>query len=140
MQQDYIARRSVSRELFFLGAAEVLLGVLLFFEIAELPPLPFTDSRLPEVLGVAAAYYGAYLLYWGGTLWQQSGDAEQWRQTVSRIMGKLSSHPVLSAAVLAGVVLAEWAIWGTVNSVAALLEAGALTLLFLPLLGKLRRL
>ena len=70
------SRKKVSRKLFFLGALEVLLGVLVYFEIAEFPPLPFTDSRLPEAVGIAAVYYGAYLLYWGGILWQQAGDAE----------------------------------------------------------------
>ena len=83
MREQYDqSRKKVSRNCLLLGALEVVLGVLVYFEIAELPPLPFTASRIPEAVGFAAVYYGAYLLYWGGTLWQQAGDAEQWRQTV----------------------------------------------------------
>lgn len=94
MREQYDqSRKKVSRNCLLLGALEVVLGVLVYFEIAEFPSLPFTDSRLPEAVGFAAVYYGAYLLYWGGTLWQQAGDAEQWRQTVSRIAEKFCSHP-----------------------------------------------
>ena len=105
MREQYDqSRKKVSRNCLLLGALEVVLGVLVYFEIAELPSLPFTDSRLPEAVGFAAVYYGAYLLYWGGILWQQAGDAEQWRQTVSRIAEKFCSHPTLSLAVLAGII------------------------------------
>ena len=134
------ARRAVSQKLFFLGVLGIALGVLVYFEVAELPPLPLTDFRFPRVLGLAGAYYGAYLLYWGGTLWQQAGDETQWRQTVNRIAGKFGSHPILSLTVIAGVIAAEWVIWGTVNSAAAPLAAGALTLLFLPLFRTMRSL
>ena len=87
-----------------------------------------------------ALSFGAYLLYWGGTLWQQAGDAEQWRQTVSRIAEKFCSHPILSLAVLAGLIAAEWVIWKTAHVAIALLAAGVLTLLFLPLFRQMRRL
>lgn len=64
MREQYDqSRKKVSRNCLLLGALEVVLGVLVYFEIAELPPLPFTDSRLPEAVGFAAVYYGAYLLY-----------------------------------------------------------------------------
>lgn len=116
MREQYDqSRKKVSRNCLLLGALEVVLGVLVYFEIAELPSLPFTDSRLPEAVGFAAVYYGAYLLYWGGTLWQQAGDAEQWRQTVSRIAEKFCSHPILSLAVLAGLIAVEWVIWKTTH-------------------------
>ena len=141
MREQYDqSRKKVSRNCLLLGALEVALGVLIYFEIAEFPPLPFTDSRLPEAVGFAAAYYGAYLLYWGGILWQQAGDAEQWRQTVSRIAEKFCSHPILSLVVLAGLIAAEWVIWKTTHVAIALLAAGVLTLLFLPLLRQMRRL
>ena len=74
-----VSRRFLAQKLFFLGALGAVLGVLIYFELVELPAVPLTDSRLPEAMGVAAAYFGVYLLYWGGTLWQQAGDAEQWR-------------------------------------------------------------
>ena len=45
------SRKKVSRNCLLLGALEVVLGVLVYFEIAEFPPLPFTDSRLPEAVG-----------------------------------------------------------------------------------------
>ena len=136
MREQYDqSRKKVSRNCLLLGALEVVLGVLVYFEIAEFPPLPFTDSRLPEAVGFASVYYGAYLLYW-----QQAGDAEQWRQTVSRIAEKFCSHPVLSLAVLAGLIAAEWVIWKTAHVAVALLAAGVLTLLFLPLLRQMRRL
>ena len=141
MREQYDqSRKKVSRNCLLLGALEVVLGVLVYFEIAEFPPLPFTDSRLPEAVGFASVYYGAYLLYWGGTLWQQAGDAEQWRQTVGRMVEKFGSHPLLGMAVIAGVMAAEWVLWRTINAVAAFLEAGVLTLLFLPLLRQMRRL
>ena len=125
MREQYDqSRKKVSRNCLLLGALEVVLGVLVYFEIAELPPLPFTDSRLPEAVGFASVYYGAYLLYWGGTLWQQAGDAEQWRQTVSRIAEKFCSHPILSLAVLAGLIATEWVIWKTTHVAIALLAAG----------------
>ena len=93
MREQYDqSRKKVSRNCLLLGALEVVLGVLVYFEIAELPSLPFTDSRLPEAVGFAAVYYGAYLLYWGGTLWQQAGDAEQWRQTDCVSGGPVSSY------------------------------------------------
>ena len=137
-QQDYIARRTVSQKLFFLGALGAVLGVLIFFELVELPAVPLTDSRLPEAMGVAAAYLGVYLLYWGGTLWQQAGDAEQWRQTVGRMVEKFGSHPLLGMAVIAGAMAAEWVLWRTINTVVAFLEAGVITLLFLPLLRQMK--
>ena len=133
-----VSRRTVSQKLFFLGALGAVLGVLIFFEVVELPAVPLTDSRLPEAMGVAAAYLGVYLLYWGGTLWQQAGDAEQWRQTVGRMVEKFCSHPLLGMAVIAGAMAAEWAIWRTINTVAAFLEAGVFTLLFLPLLRQMK--
>lgn len=65
MREQYDqSRKKVSRNCLLLGALEVVLGVLIYFEIAAFPPLPFTDSRLPEAVGFAAVYYGAYLLYW----------------------------------------------------------------------------
>ena len=132
MREQYDqSRKKVSRNCLLLGALEVVLGVLVYFEIAEFPPLPFTDSRLPEAVGFASVYYGAYLLYWGGT---------QWRQTVSRIAEKFCSHPILSLAVLAVLIAAEWVIWKTAHVAIALLAAGVLTLLFLPLLRQMRRL
>ena len=141
MREQYDqSRKKVSRNCLLLGALEVVLGVLVYFEIAELPSLPFTDSRLPEAVGFAAVYYGAYLLYWGGILWQQAGDAEQWRQTVSRIAEKFCSHPILSLAVLAGIIAVEWVIWKTTHVAIALLAVGVLTLLFLPLFRQMRRL
>ena len=141
MQQDYIARRSVSRKLFFLGAAEVLLGVLLYLWALELLPIPpFPCTGVLSALGFVALGFGAYLLYWGGTLWQQAGDEEQWRQTVSRIAEKFCSHPILSLAVLAVLIAAEWVIWKTAHVAIALLAAGVLTLLFLPLFRQMRRL
>ena len=133
-----VSRRTVSQKLFFLGALEAVLGVLIYFELVELPAVPLTDSRLPEAMGVAAAYLGVYLLYWGGTLWQQAGDAEQWRQTVGRMVEKFCSHPLLGMAVIAGAMAAEWVLWRTINTVAAFLEAGVLTLLFLPLLRQMK--
>lgn len=142
MREQYDqSRKKVSRELFFLGVSEAVSGVLLYLWALELLPIPpFPCTGVLSALGFVALGFGAYLLYWGGTFWQQAGDAKQWRQTVSRIMGKINCHPILSAVLLAGVVLAEWAIWGTVNSVAALLAAGLLTLLFLPLFRQMRRL
>jgi len=141
MREQYDqSRKKVSRNCLLLGALEVVLGILVYFEIAELPSLPFTDSRLPEAVGFAAVYYGAYLLYWGGILWQQAGDAEQWRQTVSRIAEKFCSHPILSLVVLAGLIAVEWVIWKTAHVAIALLAVGVLTLLFLPLLRQMRRL
>ena len=132
MREQYDqSRKKVSRNCLLLGALEVVLGVLVYFEIAEFPPLPFTDSRLPEAVGFASVYYGAYLLYWGGTLWQQA---------VSRIAEKFCSHPILSLAVLAVLIAAEWVIWKTAHVAIALLAAGVLTLLFLPLLRQMRRL
>ena len=133
-----VSRRTVSQKLFFLGALGAVLGVLIYFELVELPAVPLTDSRLPEAMGWPAAYLGVYLLYWGGTLWQQAGDAEQWRQTVGRLAEKFCSRPLLGMAVIAGVMAAEWVIWGTVNSVAAVLEVGVFTLLFLPLLRQMK--
>lgn len=133
-----VSRRTVSQKLFFLGALEAVLGVLIFFELVELPAVPLTDSRLPEAMGVAAAYLGVYLLYWGGTLWQQAGDAEQWRQTVGRMVEKFGSHPLLGMAVIAGAMAAEWVLWRTINTVVAFLEAGVITLLFLPLLRQMK--
>ena len=132
------SRRTVSQKLFFLGALGAVLGVLIFFELVELPAVPLTDSRLPEAMGVAAAYLGVYLLYWGGTLWQQAGDAEQWRQTVGWMVEKFFSHPLLGMAVIAGAMAAEWVLWRTINTVVAILEAGVLTLLFLPLLRQMK--
>ena len=133
-----VSRRFLAQKLFFLGALGAVLGVLIFFEVVELPAVPLTDSRLPEAMGVAAAYLGVYLLYWGGTLWQQAGDAEQWRQTVSRLAEKFCSHPLLGMAVIAGAMAAEWVLWRTINTVAAFLEAGVITLLFLPLLRQMK--
>ena len=133
-----VSRRTVSQKLFFLGALEAVLGVLIYFELVELPAVPLTDSRLPEAMGVAAAYLGVYLLYWGGTLWQQAGDAEQWRQTVGRLVEKFCSHPLLGMAVIAGAMAAEWVLWRTINTVVAFLEAGVITLLFLPLLRQMK--
>lgn len=141
MREQYDqSRKKVSRNCLLLGALEVVLGVLVYFEIAEFPPLPFTDSRLPEAMGFASVYYGAYLLYWGGTLWQQAGDAERWRQTVNRIAREVLLPPDPEPAVLAGLIAAEWVIWKTTHVAIALLAAGVLTLLFLPLLRQMRRL
>ena len=133
-----VSRRFLAQKLFFLGALGAVLGVLIYFELVELPAVPLTDSRLPEAMGVAAAYFGVYLLYWGGTLWQQAGDAEQWRQTVGRLAEKFGSHPLLGMAVIAGAMAAEWVLWRTINTVAAFLEAGVFTLLFLPLLRQMK--
>ena len=133
-----VSRRFLAQKLFFLGALGAVLGVLIFFELVELPAVPLTDSRLPEAMGVAAAYLGVYLLYWGGTLWQQAGDAEQWRQTVGRMVEKFCSHPLLGMAVIAGAMAAEWVLWRTINTVVAFLEAGVITLLFLPLLRQMK--
>ena len=132
------SRRFLAQKLFFLGALGAVLGVLIFFEVVELPAFPLTDSRLPEAMGAAAAYLGVYLRYWGGTLWQQAGDAEQWRQTVGRLAEKFGSHPLLGMAVIAGAMAAEWVLWRTINTVVAFLEAGVLTLLFLPLLRQMK--
>lgn len=142
MREQYDqSRKKVSRKLFFLGAAEVLLGVLLYLWALELLPIPpFPCTGVLSALGFVALGFGAYLLYWGGTLWQQAGDAEQWRQTVSRIAEKFCSHPILSLAVLAGLIAAEWVIWKTAHVAIALLAAGVLTLLFLPLFRQMRRL
>ena len=133
-----VSRRFLSQKEFFFGALGAVLGVLIFFEVVELPAVPLTDSRLPEAMGVAAAYFGVYLLYWGGTLWQQAGDAEQWRQTVGRLVEKFGSHPLLGMAVIAGAMAAEWVLWRTINTVVAFLEAGVFTLLFLPLLRQMK--
>ena len=133
-----VSRRFLSQKEFFFGALGAVLGVLIFFEVVELPAVPLTDSRLPEAMGVAAAYLGVYLLYWGGTLWQQAGDAEQWRQTVGRLVEKFCSHPLLGMAVIAGAMAAEWVLWRTINTVVAFLEAGVFTLLFLPLLRQMK--
>ena len=55
MREQYDqSRKKVSRNCLLLGALEVVLGVLIYFEIAEFPPLPFTDSRLPEAVGFAS--------------------------------------------------------------------------------------
>ena len=51
-----VSRRFLAQKLFFLGALEAVLGVLIYFELVELPAVPLTDSRLPEAMGVAAAY------------------------------------------------------------------------------------
>ena len=43
MREQYDqSRKKVSRNCLLLGALEVVLGVLVYFEIAEFPPLPFT--------------------------------------------------------------------------------------------------
>ena len=97
------SRKKVSRELFFLGVSEAVSGVLLYLWALELLPIPpFPCTGVLSALGFVALGFGAYLLYWGGTLWQQAGDAEQWRQTVSRIAEKFCSHPILSWRCLPG--------------------------------------
>ena len=58
---------------------------------------------------------------------------------MNRIAEKFCSHPILSLAVLAGLIAAEWVIWKTTHVAIALLAAGVLTLLFLPLLRQMRQ-
>ena len=141
MQQDYIARRSVSRKLFFLGAAEVLLGVLLYLWALELLPIPpFPCTGVLSALGFVALGFGAYLLYWGGILWQQAGDETQWRSSADHVAEDFRLRPVLLPVLIVGVVMFEWTLRGTVYTVAALLEGVLLLLLALPLFRQMRRL
>ena len=59
---------------------------------------------------------------------------------MNRIAEKFCSHPILSLAVLAGLIATEWVIWKTAHVAITLLAAGVLTLLFLPLFRQMRRL
>ena len=136
------ARRAVSKKMVFLGALEAVLGVLFYLWMLELLPIPpFPYENVLSALGFVALALGVYLLCWGGTLWQRAGDVDQWRETAARVREKFRIRPVLGLAVFAVLLAAEWVRWKTVCVTAALLvETVLFTLLFLPLLRKLRSL
>lgn len=135
------SRKKVSRNCLLLGAAEVLLGVLLYLWALELLPIPpFPCTGVLSALGFVALGFGAYLLYWGGILWQRAGDETQWRSSADHVAEDFRLRPVLLPVLIVGVVMFEWTLRGTVYTVAALLEGVLLLLLVLPLFRQMRRL
>lgn len=141
LQQDYIARQKISRECLFLAGSEVISGIALYlWGLKILPIPPFPDSRILEILGFGAILWGVYQLYWGGALWQQADDPEQWRQTASQMIGKYRSSPALLPVVAVGLVMLEWTLRGTAYMVFLLMELVPLELMLFPLLWEMRRL
>ena len=141
LEQYDQSRKKVSRKLFFLGAAEVLLGVLFYLWALELLPIPpFPCTGVLSALGFVALGFGAYLLYWGGALWQQADDPERWRQTASQMIGKYRSSPALLPVVAVGLVMLEWTLRGTTYTVFLLMELVPLELMLFPILWEMRRL
>lgn len=142
MREQYDqSRKKVSRELFFLGVSEAVSGVLLYLWALELLPIPpFPCTGVLSALGFVALGFGAYLLYWGGILWQQAGDETQWRSSADHVAEDFRLRPVLLPVLIVGVVMFEWTLRGTVYTVAALLEGVLLLLLALPLFWQMRRL
>ena len=121
--------------------SEAVSGALLYLWALELLPIPpFPCTGVLSALGFVALGFGAYLLYWGGILWQRAGDETQWRSSADHVAEDFRLRPVLLPVLIVGVVMFEWTLRGTVYTVAALLEGVLLLLLALPLLRQMRRL
>ena len=91
-QEQRSAMKQVTRNALILGAVEVVLGVLIYFDLLGLLSNLHLHWRIHTAMGFPVTYMGAWLLYWCGKLWQQAGDPEQWRQTVRQIE-KGDKHP-----------------------------------------------
>lgn len=141
MREQYDqSRKKVSRNCLLLGALEVVLGVLVYFEIASFRPCPSPTPAFRRLWGLPPSTMGRIC---------STGAARSGSRPVMRSSGadgeagsaeKFCSHPILSLAVLAGLIAAEWVIWKTAHVAITLLAAGVLTLLFLPLFRQMRRL
>ena len=127
-------------ERFDSGAVEVVLGVLIYFDLLGLLSNLHLHWRIHTAMGFPVTYMGAWLLYWCGKLWQQADDPEQWRQTVRQIEKGISTPPIITLVYVVGLIAAERALWKTSYAVISILMVGLLFLLFLPLLRKMRRL
>lgn len=80
--------KQVTRNALILGAVEVVLGVLIYFDLLGLLSNLHLHWRIHTAMGFPVTYMGAWLLYWCGKLWQQADDPERWRQTASQMIGK----------------------------------------------------
>lgn len=137
-ETELLDRRKVTRNALVLGAVEVVLGVLIYFDL--LGWLSGLHWRIHMALGFPVTYMGAWLLYWCGKLWHQVDDLEQWRQTVRQIEKGVSAPPIITLVFVVGLIATERALRKTTYPVISFLMAIVLILLFLPLLRKMRRL
>ena len=111
-QEQRSAMKQVTRNALILGAVEVVLGVLIYFDLLGLLSNLHLHWRIHTAMGFPVTYMGAWLLYWCGKLWQQADDPEQWRQTASQMIGKYRSSPALLPVVAVGLVMLEWTLRG----------------------------
>ena len=139
-QEQRSAMKQVTRNALILGAVEVVLGVLIYFDLLGLLSNLHLHWRIHTAMGFPVTYMGAWLLYWCGKLWQQADDPEQWRQTVRQIEKGISTPPIITLVYVVGLIAAERALRKTTYPVISFLMAIVLILLFLPLLRKMRRL
>ncbi len=139
-QEQRSAMKQVTRNALILGAVEVVLGVLIYFDLLGLLSNLHLHWRIHTAMGFPVTYMGAWLLYWCGKLWQQADDPERWRQTASQMIGKYRSSPALLPVVAVGLVMLEWTLRGTAYMVFLLMELVPLELMLFPLLWEMRRL
>lgn len=139
-ETELLDRKKVTRNALILGAVEVVLGVLIYFDLLGLLSNLHLHWRIHTAMGFPVTYMGAWLLYWCGKLWQQADDPERWRQTVRQIEKGISTPPIITLVYVVGLIAAERALRKTTYAVISILMVGLLFLLFLPLLRKMRRL
>ncbi len=139
-ETELLDRKKVTRNALILGAVEVVLGVLIYFDLLGLLSNLHLHWRIHTAMGFPVTYMGAWLLYWCGKLWQQADDPERWRQTVRQIEKGISTPPIITLVYVVGLIAAERALRKTTYPVISFLMAIVLILLFLPLLRKMRRL
>lgn len=139
-QEQRSAMKQVTRNALILGAVEVVLGVLIYFDLLGLLSNLHLHWWIHTAMGFPVTYMGAWLLYWCGKLWQQADDPERWRQTASQMIGKYRSSPALLPVAAVGLVMLEWTLRGTAYMVFLLMELVPLELMLFPLLWEMRRL
>ena len=73
-QEQRSAMKKVTRNALILGAVEVVLGVLIYFDLLGLLSNLHLHWRIHTAMGFPVTYMGVCLLYWCGKLWQQADD------------------------------------------------------------------